>query len=443
MKIWKKLPELIAKDALARTIDVFEKARIRIAVNISVVILVMLVPLDVALISTELYLSFAVSMFVKFGMILCIYFTRTNKVRTGSAIATLCVFLGITLDILFSETIALVDILWFALLIMFAFFTLGSVWGSVISVASIIASMIYVIFFFYSNFHDESIYVPGQVVSMGITIVFGFLLVYVILKEVRDAQEDAENKLKSNLVNLISLNEQLNRLNIELKASNKNLESFSHSVSHDLRSPLRSITSYTELLLRDTGVNTSPKAVEMLGSVKQGTDKMRKLISDLLTFSLSGTKDLSLKNVNMNDLLKSVIAEYETNEGKITAELVIHSLPDINADEGLMSQVWYNLFANAVKYSSRNEKPVIEISATISPQEVIYSVKDNGVGFDMKYADRLFRIFQRLHSDDEFKGTGIGLAIVKQIVTRHGGRVWAEGKPGEGAVFYFALPGTG
>jgi light-regulated signal transduction histidine kinase (bacteriophytochrome) len=166
---------------------------------------------------------------------------------------------------------------------------------------------------------------------------------------------------------------------------------------------------------------------------------MGRLIDDLLEFSRLGRKGLTLDNVNTQSMVNGCISELTFDNLK-TYEFKITELPDCEADTSMLKQVWMNLLGNALKYSSKADKPVIEIGAKIDKKKVTYFVKDNGVGFDMKYAGKLFGVFQRLHRKDEFEGTGVGLALVKRIIDRHQGKLWAEAKPGKGAAFYFSLP---
>ncbi len=222
----------------------------------------------------------------------------------------------------------------------------------------------------------------------------------------------------------------------ELEATNNELESFSYSVSHDLRAPLRAVDGYARMLEEDYAARLDDEGRRLLGVVRGASMRMGQLIDDLLAFSRLGRKALACRPLDMTALVQEVLAE--TEQGKARVE--VGRLPPAGADAGLVKQVWNNLIGNAVKYSGKNPAPRIEIGGREADGENVYWVRDNGVGFDMRYADKLFGVFQRLHRQDEFPGTGVGLAIVQRVVTRHGGRVWAEGKPGEGACFHFSLP---
>jgi len=226
---------------------------------------------------------------------------------------------------------------------------------------------------------------------------------------------------------------------VQFEEANKELESFSYSVSHDLRAPLRIIHTYTEFLKSDYNDNLDPEGIKMLDAISANAKKMGRLIDDLLNLSQLGRKELVVNNVDMTGLVESVIKEKELFEANQT-DIKIGDLHPARCDRSLMSQVWINLISNAIKYSSKKEKPVIEISSAKTANEIVYSIKDNGVGFDMKYAGKLFGVFQRLHKATDYEGTGIGLALINRIVLRHRGRVWADAAVDRGATFYFALP---
>jgi len=224
-----------------------------------------------------------------------------------------------------------------------------------------------------------------------------------------------------------------------LVAVNRELEAFSYSVSHDLRSPLRAISGNARILEEDYARKLGPDGVTVLHSIMRNARQMGTLIDDLLAFSRLGRKQVSLSEVNMEEIVRSVTGEllFEDIQGR--TEIKINKLPPARADQGLIKQVWVNLISNAIKYSGNKPKSEIEIGAYEKDNVVTYYVKDNGAGFDMQYYDKLFGVFQRLHSNEEFEGTGIGLAIVHKIVQRHNGVVWAESKLTEGACFYFCL----
>jgi PAS domain S-box-containing protein len=230
-----------------------------------------------------------------------------------------------------------------------------------------------------------------------------------------------------------------------LQATNAELESFSYSVSHDLRAPLRAIHGFARILTEDHKTQLDPEAQRLLGVIDQNTRRMGQLIDDLLAFSRLGRQDLAAGRVDMTALTRLVADEIRRTEGERNGhvEITIGALPAAQGDRALLQQVISNLLHNAVKFTRGRPNPRIEVGSRPDGKQTVYYVKDNGAGFDARYMDKLFGVFQRLHSTEEFEGTGVGLAIVKRIVQRHGGRVWAEGKVNEGATFYFSLPDGG
>lgn len=224
----------------------------------------------------------------------------------------------------------------------------------------------------------------------------------------------------------------------DLETLNKELESFSYSVSHDLRAPLRSIIGYSRALSEDFGEKLGDEGSRMLNIIQENSGRMNKLIDDLLEFSRLGRKQIVKTEVNMNAVVQNILSNIVSPPDN--AKIDVNALSPVYGDASLLTQVWINLISNALKYSSKSPSPKVEINSQKNDKEVTYIISDNGAGFDMDYADKLFKVFQRLHAANEFEGTGVGLALVHKIVTRHGGRVWAEGRKGEGATFYFALP---
>jgi signal transduction histidine kinase len=224
-----------------------------------------------------------------------------------------------------------------------------------------------------------------------------------------------------------------------LVAANRELESFSYSVSHDLRAPLRAIDGYARMLEEDYAPRLDDEARRLLSVVRASASRMGRLIDDLLAFSRLGRQQPACQALDMAGLVREVVDEARNGS---PARVEVGELPHATADRTLMRQVWVNLVDNALKYSSKRADARVEIGGRHDGPEAVYWVRDNGVGFDMRYVGKLFGVFQRLHRADEFDGTGVGLAIVQRIVARHGGRVWAEAKPGEGACFQFSLPRT-
>jgi light-regulated signal transduction histidine kinase (bacteriophytochrome) len=225
----------------------------------------------------------------------------------------------------------------------------------------------------------------------------------------------------------------------QLEAANSELEAFSYSVSHDLRAPLRAIDGFSRMLIEEYEAALPENAQRFLNLIQSNTKRMSDLINDLLAFSRIGRKAIQVENVDMNQLVHEVLSDFGMDNGLKQVEIVVESLPSCKADRSLLKQVWINLISNALKYSSKRENPRIEIRHITQDQKTVYLVKDNGVGFDMRYVDKLFGVFQRLHRDDEYEGTGIGLATVSRIIERHGGRVWAEAQLNNGATFYITL----
>ncbi len=260
--------------------------------------------------------------------------------------------------------------------------------------------------------------------------VYAIMTVSIDISELKQAQR---NILELNQ----GLEEKIQQRTEELKKSNRELEAFSYSVSHDLRAPLRGIIGFTAILEEDYTSKLDDEAKRITSVIKQNTMKMGHLIDDLLAFSRTGKQELNKTTVDMDAMVSDVIRDLNIGNA---VRWDIHELPPVSADIALIRQVWVNLISNAVKYSRNNQDPRIEIGFAGDNGDVQFYVKDNGVGFDEQYRDKLFKVFQRLHAADEFEGTGVGLALVEKIVSRHGGKVWAEGKENEGASFYFSLP---
>jgi PAS domain S-box-containing protein len=249
---------------------------------------------------------------------------------------------------------------------------------------------------------------------------------------------EEENKSKN--IAILNAYKKLEMTARELEAVNKELESFSYSISHDLRAPLRAINSYSQILEEEYGGQLDDEGKRLLGIVKGSAKKMGILIDDLLALARLGKKEVKKSAVDMNELVHSTIRDIERNHSNLRVTFTVEDLPPAWGDYGLLTQVVYNLLSNAVKYSSKKDNPEVIIGAKAYAEEHIYHVKDNGAGFDMAYAEKIFGVFQRLHHVSEFEGTGVGLAIVHRIISRHGGRVWAEAEKEKGAVFYFSLP---
>lgn len=226
----------------------------------------------------------------------------------------------------------------------------------------------------------------------------------------------------------------------DVESANKELEAFSYSVSHDLRAPLRAIDGFARVLSEEYGEKLDDEGRRIVGIIQDNALQMGKLIDDLLSFSHLGRQEIKKEYVGMEALADGVFKELTQAMPPERIAYTIQALPDSRADAAMIRLVWQNLLSNAIKFTRKKEHPVIEVGSTIDGNVITYYVKDNGAGFDMKYIDKLFNVFQRLHVAADFEGTGVGLANVKRIVERHGGRVWAESKVDEGATFYFSLP---
>ncbi len=224
-----------------------------------------------------------------------------------------------------------------------------------------------------------------------------------------------------------------------LAQTNQELERFSYSVSHDLRAPLRAINGYAQALWEDHAEKLGDEGKRLLAVIRDSAKLGGQPIDGLLSFSRVGRQALARGTVNVTALAQSVVAELRQTQGSVAVEVVISPLPPASGDAALLRQVLVNLIGNAFKFSAKRAHPKVEIGVEQNGSEAAYYVKDNGVGFDMQYANKLFGVFQRLHRPDEFEGTGVGLALAQRIIQRHGGRIWAEGKVDEGATFRFTL----
>jgi PAS domain S-box-containing protein len=225
----------------------------------------------------------------------------------------------------------------------------------------------------------------------------------------------------------------------QLEAANKELEAFSYSVSHDLRAPLRALDGFSQAVLEDFGATLPSTGQRYLRAIRSNAQRMGELIDDLLAFARLNRQSMHREEVDMDRLVRSVLVELKSQQGDRQIYFQVHSLPMGSGDPALLKQVWLNLISNAVKYTSRCAAAVIEVGCEQRDGEPIYFVRDNGCGFDMHYVHKLFGVFQRLHREEDYPGTGVGLAIVERVIARHGGRVWAEGAVGQGATFSFTL----
>ena len=223
--------------------------------------------------------------------------------------------------------------------------------------------------------------------------------------------------------------------------TNKEMEAFTYSVSHDLRAPLRSVDGYSFILKQSAGARLDEKEQHYIDVVRHNVGIMENLIDGLLTLSRMGRQELSREWIDPGPLVNEVVSELLEQVPERRIAVSIGELPSCFADPSMLRQVYANLIGNAIKFTRHTRDPSIDIGAVKSGTGTVYHVRDNGIGFDMEYADRIFKPFQRLHTQEEYEGSGIGLATVERIIRRHGGRIWAEGKPGEGAAFYFTVEG--
>ncbi|NQV17283.1 MAG: PAS domain S-box protein, partial [Armatimonadetes bacterium] len=261
-----------------------------------------------------------------------------------------------------------------------------------------------------------------------------------LVKERTVKLEKSQQSLALLLADVNESRAELDISNIKLATSNKELEAFSYSVSHDLRAPLRAIDGFTRILLQDYVDKLDDEGKRLGTVIRKNSQKMGKLIDDLLAFSRLGRASMNFSRIDMKNMAKAIYHEATNPDERKRINFSTADLPDANGDPNMFRQVWLNLISNAIKFSSNRPQTVISVTCREEEDKLNYCISDNGAGFDMKYKDKLFGVFQRLHNERDFPGTGVGLALVQRIIHRHNGKVWAEGEVDKGASFYFSLP---
>jgi signal transduction histidine kinase len=290
----------------------------------------------------------------------------------------------------------------------------------------------------------EEVYAPVRIRLWNVMLVIGLCILSAgagVALIWRRRQDEEQRQYRAHLEETVrERTAELEKVNKQLEASYADMESFSYSASHDLRTPLIAMNGFARKLLRDYADRLDLKGLELLTIVKENAERMERLISDLLAFSRISTKDVRLAEIDMGGLVETVFDELRPNTESKNLRLVMNALPVGYGDASMIRQVIVNLLSNAIKFTEAREVGIIEVGGAVEGSNSTYYVKDNGIGFDMQSADKLFGLFQRLSSAQDFEGTGIGLVVAKRIIEKHGGRIWAEGKLNEGATFSFTLP---
>ena len=303
------------------------------------------------------------------------------------------------------------------------------------------AVVVFLVFVGWLRLAGERLGLYSTAFGTALFTVVRVVVIGAIVTVIAQALHELDSKRRQAAQAIERLNEELKRRSVELEAANKELEAFSYSVSHDLRAPLRHIDGFSKLLLEEHGPELSDQAQHYLTRVRDGARRMGQLVDDLLSLSRVGRQQLRWQIVGLNSLVEEVRRDLKPEMEGRQIDWKVGELPFVECDPALIKQVFANLLSNALKFSRPRERAVMEVGTMTRDGQTVVFVRDNGVGFSMKYADKLFGIFQRLHRQEDFEGTGVGLATVQRVLHKHGGRVWAEGELDKGATFYFALGG--
>lgn len=348
------------------------------------------------------------------------YYVHLENYRVGALIISLS-FLGLLFYFFQGNGSPHTSLLYFTPMLLFSSVWLNKrIWFAPVILAAILISVQLLAAIFGLRFDSDYFFL--------VMIVFVVVLVAFLSERIE--------KVRS----LNRLNEELEEEREKLEAANQELESFAYSVSHDLRVPLRAIDGFSRILVEDYQEELDDEGKRLINIVRENTKKMGQLIDDILQLSRAGRQEMNLTKLDLEKLFQSVFDELKQSNPDRDIQLEIEPLPQVYGDRTLLQQVISNLLSNSFKFTTPRETALIKMGFQVGKNEYIYYIKDNGVGFDMKYSGKLFGLFQRLHGQNEFEGTGVGLSIVQRIIRRHGGDVWAEGKVDEGATFYFSLP---
>lgn len=289
-----------------------------------------------------------------------------------------------------------------------------------------------------SNKFSSHLFNSLTIGMFGLMGLFTILLLVATTKSLIQSKREEKNTAELKIV--INERDYQSEEKVKLEAANKELEAFSYSISHDLRAPLRHIVGFVDLLKRSNADQLNASGLRYLNIIAESAVEMGKLIDAILSFSRLSRGELNLSRINSNDMVKKVIKSFGTETADRNIEFNQLDLSEIMGDENLINQVWVNLISNAIKYTSKKEKAIVEIGCKPENSMIVFYIKDNGVGFDMTYATKLFGVFQRLHKATDFEGIGIGLANINRIILRHNGKCWAESEVNNGATFYFSVP---